>query len=256
VTHEFGCGLDGVIRSRGGDVLGILNGVDPAVWNPATDPGIAKRYQADALVGKAVCKLALQNELGLEPSAEAPLFGVVSRLTSQKGLDLVLAALPGILQRGGQLALQGNGDRMLESAFEGAARAHPRQVAVRTVYDEALAHRIIAGSDALLMPSRFEPCGLTQLYALRYGTLPVVRRVGGLVDTVVDATDEAMRNDRATGFSFEAASSMALEATVDRLLLARQQPALWQQLMRRAMAQEFSWDVAAASYMRLYAQCR
>jgi len=254
-THEFGCGLDGVIRSRGGDVLGILNGVDPAVWNPATDPGIAKRYQADALVGKAVCKLALQNELGLEASADAPLFGVVSRLTSQKGLDLVLAALPGILQRGGQLALQGNGDRMLESAFEGAARAHPKQVAVRTVYDEALAHRIIAGSDALLMPSRFEPCGLTQLYALRYGTLPVVRRVGGLVDTVVDATDEAIRNDRATGFSFEAASSMALEATVDRLLLARQQPALWQQLMRRAMAQEFSWDVAAASYMRLYSQC-
>jgi starch synthase len=255
-THEYGCGLDGVIRGRGGDVCGILNGVDPEVWNPATDAGIAKRYQADSLVGKAVCKHALQTELGLERRAEAPVFGVVSRLTSQKGLDLVLAALPGILQRGGQLALQGNGDRALEAAFEGAARAHPAQVAVRTVYDEALAHRIIAGSDALLMPSRFEPCGLTQLYALRYGTLPVVRRVGGLVDTVVDTTDETIRTDRATGFSFEPASSMALEVTVDRLLHAFGQPALWQQLMRRAMAQEFSWDVAAASYMRLYAQCR
>src|SRR6201991_4727818 len=175
-THEFGFGLDGVIRGRGADVSGVLNGVDGAVWDPATDASLAARYSADQLAGKARCKQSLQAELGLGPRPDAPVFGIVSRLTSQKGLDLLLGALPGLLKQGGQLALQGAGDPALEAAFTAAAKANPGQVAVRIGYDEAFAHRLIAGADAILVPSRFEPCGLTQLYGLRYGTVPVVRR--------------------------------------------------------------------------------
>jgi starch synthase len=251
-TAEFGFGLDGVIRGRGADVSGVLNGVDGAVWNPATDTAIAARYAPGKLAGKARCKFALQTELNLAPRADAPLFGVVSRLTSQKGLDLVLGALPGLLERGGQLALQGAGDPALEAAFVAAARANPGAVSVRIGYDEAFAHRLVAGADAILVPSRFEPCGLTQLYGLRYGTLPVVRRVGGLIDTVVDATDEAVQADRATGFSFDAATPAALDGALQRAIATYAQPARWKQLMARAMAQDFSWEGAAQKYMALY----
>ncbi len=251
-THEFGFGLDGVIRGRGADVSGVLNGVDGAVWDPSTDAGIAARYSAVQLAGKARCKQALQAELGLAPRADAPVFGVVSRLTSQKGLDLVLGALPGLLRRGGQLALQGAGDAALEAAFLAAAKAHPGEVAVRIGYDEALAHRLIAGADAILVPSRFEPCGLTQLYGLRYGTLPVVRRVGGLADTVVDASDDALQADRATGFTFDAATPAALDAALQRASTLYAQPERWRRLMARAMAQDFSWDGAAQKYVALY----
>ena len=251
-SHEFGCGLDGVIRGRGGDVSGILNGVDGAVWNPAADPSLAARYSADELAPKAACKAALQAELGLAVDAAAPLFGVVSRLTSQKGLDLVLGALPGLLQRGGQLALQGTGEPALEAAFRRAMAEHGGLVAVRIGYDEAFAHRLIAGVDAMLVPSRFEPCGLTQLYALRYGTLPVVRRVGGLADTVVDASEDALRRDAATGFVFDAPTPHALDDALARAAAAYRQPAQWRQLMLRAMAQDFSWAGSAAQYMALY----
>ncbi len=251
-THEFGCGLDGVIRGRGADVSGILNGVDGAVWNPAKDTGLPARYGASDLGGKALCKLALQQELGLAAEAGAPLFGVVSRLTAQKGLDLVLAVLPALLRSGAQLALQGKGDPVLEAAFTAAAFAHPDQVAVRIAYDEGLAHRLIGGADVIMVPSRFEPCGLTQLYGLRYGTLPLVRRVGGLADTVVDASDEAVRNGRATGFSFDAATPAALEAAIARAVKTLRQPEVWRKLMATAMAQDFSWEGAAARYMALY----
>jgi starch synthase len=253
-THEFGFGLDGVIRGRGTDVSGVLNGVDGAVWDPATDAGLSARYSAAKLSGKAGCKAALQAELGLTPRSEAPVFGVVSRLTSQKGLDLLLGALPGLLRHGGQLALQGTGDPAIEAAFVAAAQAHPGAVAVRIGYDEALAHRLIAGADVILVPSRFEPCGLTQLYGLRYGTLPVVRRVGGLADTVVDATDEAVQADRATGFSFDAATPAALDGAIQRAAVAYAKAARWKQLMLRAMAQDFSWHGAAQKYMTLYRQ--
>ena len=251
-THEFGFGLDGVIRGRGGDVTGVLNGVDGSVWDPATDAGLATRYSATQLVGKAACKRALQTELGLAPKADAPVFGLVSRLTSQKGLDLLLGALPGVLRRGGQLALQGTGDPAIEAAFVAAAQAHPDAVAVRIGYDEAFAHRLIAGADAILVPSRFEPCGLTQLYGLRYGTLPVVRRVGGLADTVVDASEEAVQADRATGFSFDAATPAALDIAIQRAITAYGDPARWKRLMLRAMAQDFSWGGAAQKYVALY----
>ena len=251
-THEFGCGLDGVIRGRGGDVSGILNGVDGAVWDPTTDGSLAARYSARDLTGKALCKQALQRELGLTVDAEAPLFGVVSRLTAQKGLDLVLTALPALLRSGAQLAVQGSGDPALEAAFTAAAAAHPGQVAVRIVYNESLAHRVIGGADVIMLPSRFEPCGLTQMYGLRYGTLPLVRRVGGLSDTVVDASDEAVRSQRATGFSFDAATPAALEAAVLRAVQAKRQSDLWHGLMRTAMAQDFSWANAARRYLALY----
>ncbi|MFT3734516.1 MAG: glycogen synthase GlgA [Rhodocyclaceae bacterium] len=251
-TPEFGCGLDGVIRSRGADVSGILNGVDYGVWNPEKDAGVAARYGATSLGGKRECRIALQKEFGLEARPDALVFGVVSRLTAQKGLDLVLGALPHLLQLGGQLVVQGSGDHALQEAFLAAAKSHPGQVAVRTAYDEALAHRVIAGCDALLVPSRFEPCGLTQLYALRYGSLPVVRRVGGLADTVVDGSEAALKADTATGFTFQDATAQSLSSALDHVFALYAKPAQWQQMQRRAMAQEFSWDVAARDYLKMY----
>ena len=257
-TEPFGCGLDGVIRARSADVSGILNGVDGAVWNPASDRLIAAPYSDRALDGKALCKTALQQELGLSVDAGAPLFAVVSRLTSQKGLDLVLDALPALLEGavagGAQLAVLGNGDPALEAAFAAAAAMNPGRVAVRLTYDEQLAHRMVAGADAMLVPSRFEPCGLTQLYALRYGTVPVVRRVGGLADTVVDADARAVQDDRATGFMFGPATPAALAQALAQAVSAWRQPALWRRLMLRGMAQNFSWDAAASQYMTLYRQ--
>ena len=252
-THEFGVGLDGVIRGRGSEVSGVLNGVDGQVWNPADDDALQAHYSPAQMAGKARCKQALQRELGLAEKPDAPLFGVVSRLTAQKGFDLVLGALPGLVQRGSQLALPGSGEPGLEAAFREAAKAQPQQVAVRIGYDEAFAHRLIAGADAILVPSRFEPCGLTQMYGLRYGTLPIVRRVGGLADTVVDATEENLRADRATGFVFDAASVSALDAALQRAAdVYTKDRATWDKLQRRAMAQDFSWRGAAMQYLELY----
>ena len=252
-THEFGVGLDGVIRGRGSEVSGVLNGVDGQVWNPADDDALQAHYSSAQMAGKARCKQALQRELGLAEKPDAPLFGVVSRLTAQKGFDLVLGALPGLVQRGSQLALQGSGEPGLEAAFREAAKAQPQQVAVRIGYDEAFAHRLIAGADAILVPSRFEPCGLTQMYGLRYGTLPIVRRVGGLADTVVDTTEENLRADRATGFVFDAASVSALDGALQRAAdVYTKDRATWDKLQRRAMAQDFSWRGAAMQYLELY----
>jgi starch synthase len=255
-TEEFGCGLDGVIRARGAAVSGILNGVDREVWNPSTDKELAARYSADSLKGKWQCKAALQKEMGLVVDPRAPLFAVVSRLTWQKGLDLLLDALPAFLEssreQGAQLVVQGNGDSVLEAAFTAAAQAHPGRVAVHLSYDEAQAHRAIAGADAMVVPSRFEPCGLTQLYALRYGTVPVVRAVGGLADTVVDATPDALASGSATGFMFGPAHAHALGHALWQAAQAYRDQALWQELVARGMAQNFSWDSAAAQYMSLY----
>ena len=184
--------------------------------------------------------------------AQAPLFAVVSRMTSQKGLDLVLGALPGMIAQGAQLALQGSGDTVLEAAFTAAAAHYRSEVAVRLGYDEAFAHQMIAGADAILVPSRFEPCGLTQLYGLRYGTVPVVRRVGGLIDTVVDAGQASTVDDHATGFQFGPASVEALDGALRRAIVRYRQRAQWQRLMLRGMAQDFSWTSAARKYLALY----
>ena len=251
-THEFGCGLDGAIRSRGGEVSGILNGIDEAIWNPATDAAIASCYDAERMAGKLACRRALQAELGLEVDDRALLLTLVSRLTSQKGLDLLLACLADLLQAGLQLALQGTGDAALEAAFRMAQQAHPGRVHVHIGYDEARAHRLIAGADAIAVPSRFEPCGLTQMYGLRYGTLPIVRRVGGLADTVVDATPQALADGAATGFCFDAATPAALALCVRRAIAMKARPAAWAGMVTTAMGQELSWDGPARQYAQLY----
>jgi len=251
-THEFGCGLDGVVRSRAADVRGIINGIDEQTWNPATDPAIATRYDVGHLENKLLCRRALQTELGLDADDAALVVTIVSRLSAQKGLDLVLSCLPELLRSGVQLVVQGTGEPALEAAFRMAQQAHPGRVHVHIGYDEARAHRLIAGADAIAVPSRFEPCGLTQMYGLRYGTLPIVRRVGGLADTVVDADEAALAAGTATGFSFGAATPAAFEACVQRALSLHRQPAIWQSLMRHAMAQELSWAGPAKDYLALY----
>lgn len=253
-TPEFGCGLDGVVRGRGADVSGILNGIDEELWNPATDPAIAHRFDAERLQGKAQCRRALQAEMGLDADPNALLLAVVSRFTPQKGLDLLLAAMPELLRAGMQFALQGTGDPALEAAFRMAQQAQPGRVRVHVGYDEGRAHRLVAGADVLAVPSRFEPCGLTQLYALRYGTLPVVRRVGGLADTVRDASPEALVAGIATGFTFEAATPAALQQALARAMALKADAAAWQRMQRQAMAQHFGWDAPAREYLALYRQ--
>ena len=241
-TPEFGCGVEGVLRTRAADLSGILNGVDYGHWDPATDAALPARFDARDLGGKAVCKAALQREFGLDARTDAPLIGIVSRLSEQKGLDLALAALPALRAEGVQLAILGSGDAPLERAFADAAAAHPGQVGVHIGYDETLAHRVIAGADLILVPSRFEPCGLTQLYGMRYGTLPLVRRVGGLADTVDDAS----------GFIFEAADSSSLIEAARRAVLTLREPARWRAMQQTAMARDHSWSAAAARYLALY----
>jgi len=250
-TPEFGCGLDGVMRDRGSDLSGILNGVDYAVWDPASAK-IASAYSVDNLDGKKVCKRALQLEFGLATGARGPLFAVVSRLTSQKGMDLLLASLPELLREGAQLIVLGTGDGDLEAGFRYAASVNPENVAVHIGYDESMSHRFMAGADVLLVPSRFEPCGLTQLYALRYGTLPLVRRVGGLADTVVDVNDENLASDSATGFVFDDAARHALGARIKDACAFYEDQNAWLQVQKRAMLQNFSWDDSALHYEELY----
>jgi starch synthase len=250
-TPEFGWGLDGVIRGRGNDVSGILNGIDDTVWNPATDASIAERYDATRLQGKWTCRCALQAALGLAVDDSALLLTVVSRLTSQKGLDLVLTALPALVRAGVQFAVQGTGEPGLEAAFRMAEQAHPGRVAVRIGYDEARAHQLIAGADVIAVPSRFEPCGLTQLYGLRYGTVPVARWVGGLADTV---REDGPRGR--TGFLFRFATPGDFEACVLRAAEFRRDASAWQGLMARGMAQDLSWAGPARDYLALYEQAR
>jgi starch synthase len=252
-TPEFGCGLEGLVQSRVGSVSGILNGVDDAVWNPAIDSALAERYSVSDLRGKEICKSALQSALGLAQDKHAPVFGIVSRLTAQKGLDLVLDALPTLLSQGAQLVVLGSGDPGLEAAFVEVAMSHPDQIAVQVGYDETLAHQIIAGADAILVPSRFEPCGLTQLYGLRYGTVPVVRNVGGLADTVFDGSSPESAEPVATGFKFGPASAQALSLALQRALKAYATPKLWKQIMLSGMAQNHSWVSSAQQYLKLCA---
>jgi starch synthase len=252
-TPAFGCGLDGLLRTRSNALTGILNGVDPRVWDPRHDPILPQAYGAeDAASGKPIAKAALQRRLGLDDGRDTPLFGVVSRLTSQKGLDLLLACLPELVADGSRLALLGSGDADLEQGFSAAAAAHNGEIAVEIGYDDALSHLIIAGADIVLVPSRFEPCGLTQLYALRYGTLPLVRRVGGLADTVVDATAISLADDTADGFAFDGDNPPALMAAVRRATSLFRERAIWQRMIRRAMTRDFSWTVAARRYAAVY----
>jgi len=247
-TPEFGCGLEGVLQERSQDLYGVINGIDYEVWNPETDPEIPKRYTAEDLEGKRISKASLREELGLrdEPGL---LIGMVTRLAAQKGIDLALAALPELLTLGCQLVLLGSGAPALEQAFAQAAERYPGRAAVRLGYDAGLARRIYAGADCFLMPSRYEPCGLGQLISLRYGTVPVVRWTGGLVDTVkeFDPTTGA-----GTGFGFEAFNPVALVGAARRAVAVHQQPERWRQLVRNGMAEDFSWEASAREYATLY----
>lgn len=248
-TAEFGHGLDALLRRRSDRLFGILNGIDTREWNPATDPHLPARFDADDLSGKRACRDALRAELGLAPDAPGPLFGVVSRLAWQKGIDLVAELAESLAHRGCQLALLGTGEPGLEARLQELAGRHPHAIAVRPTFDEALAHRIVAGSDAFLMPSRYEPCGLTQMYALRYGTAPVVRAVGGLDDTV-DELDTA--HHTGNGFKFGAATASALWATLQRVFVAHAQPHAWADMQLRGMSADLSWERSAQVYERIF----
>ena len=252
LTPALGCGMDGVLRARGDNFSGILNGIDDRLWDPATDPYLPQVYRASDISGKRVCKTALQHEFGLPIRPDTPLIGFVSRLTQQKMADVILAAVPWIAEQEAQMALVGEGDPALEAAFTQAQARHGDNLAANIGYDEPLAHRLQAGCDILLAPARFEPCGLTQLYALRYGTLPVVRRTGGLADTVVDTTAETIGDRTATGFVFEDAGMPGLVSAVGRALALYREPLTWRRLQLHAMAQDFSWDASAAQYAALY----
>lgn len=251
-TPEQGCGLDGLLRSRAGEISGILNGVDETVWNPATDAAIDSPFDAKKPAGKVRCKAALQQSLGLSLQPDAPLFGVVSRLTEQKGLHLVLKVLDELVAQGGQLVVLGTGEADLEAAFLARAAANPQAVSVRIGYDEAYAHRIFAATDVTLVPSRFEPCGLTQMYGLKYGSLPLVHGVGGLADTVVDCALEHLADGTANGFVFHAFNEHALARAVARAMALYRRPTEWRSVRQRAMQQALGWDKAAAQYLALY----
>ena len=250
-TPHGGMGMDGVLRSRGSAVHGILNGIDVTVWDPATDALIAEPFTGPRLQRRAANTQSLRQRFGLADS-DALLLGVVSRLTEQKGLDLLLEIIPALVERGVQLALLGSGDRGMEAGFTAAAHAHPGQVGVMIGYDEPVAHLIQAGANALLVPSRFEPCGLTQLCALRYGALPIVARVGGLADTVIDANEAALAAGTGTGFQFHPVTAEALLGVIDRARALWADQTAWRKLQRNAMKAEASWERPARHYADLY----
>lgn len=251
-TPAFGERLDGVLRARGDDVRGILNGIDTTAWNPAADPALPARYDRRDRAGKARCKTALQAEVDLERRADAPLLAIVSRLASQKGIDLFLDVASSLLPAtDAQVVVLGSGDPALERALGELRDRHPGRVALRIGFDDALAHRIEAGADVFLMPSRYEPCGLSQLHSLRYGTVPVVHATGGLVDTVVDY-DSA--TGRGTGFVFSPFTRDAFRGTIDRTLAVWRTPERWRAIVDQGMAADFSWDRSAERYAALYAE--
>jgi starch synthase len=251
-TPGFGQGLDDRLRRRAPELHGILNGIDTAVWDPARDPLLAARYDVVSRhQGKAVNKAALQEEMGLSGEPKTLLVGIVSRFAGQKGIDAVLAARPAWAALPVQLAVLGAGERDIERGLSALAQALPGKVAVRFGYDERLAHRIEAGADAFLMPSRFEPCGLNQMYSQRYGTVPLVRAVGGLVDTVVEASPAALAEGRATGFLFEHSDGGGVCYVLERALALHGTPD-WERLQTAGMARDFSWAWAAQAYARLY----
>jgi starch synthase len=250
-----GLGLDGLLRHRRGTLHGILNGIDTDEWNPARDKHLAKPYSATRFAAKAANKRALQREFGLPPAAGVLLVGMIGRLVTQKGIDLVLDALEGLERLPLQLALLGLGEARYEKALQAAAARYSGWFAARIGYDEATAHRVQAGADAFLMPSRFEPCGLSQLHALRYGTVPIVHRVGGLADTVVDATKASLARRRATGFAFDGERPADLVEAVERAAQLYRDAPRWRRLALTGMRQDFSWRHSAAAYRRLYQRC-
>ena len=252
-TEEFGYGLDGLLRRRQNRLRGILNGVDYDEWDPAHDSLIAHTYSLTRPAGKTACKLALQREVGLPEDRDIPLFGTITRLADQKGVDIQLGALEEMLNANLQFVLLGSGSSAYERGYAELARRFPSKVAVRVDYDEALAHRIEAACDFYLMPSRFEPSGLNQMYSLRYGAIPIVRATGGLDDSVIDLTEDATRAD---GIKFREYSARALAKAIRKALALYQQPDLLRQYRRHAMKTVFSWERALGEYLKAYELAR
>jgi len=250
-TEAFGCGLEGLLESRADDLYGVLNGIDYGVWNPETDGYIARNYSSDDMSGKQVCKKALQKETGL-PKRDVPLIGIISRLTDQKGFDLIAEVIEEIMGLDLQLVLLGTGMPKYHKMFEQIGRRYPEKMGVRLTFDNALAHRIEAGADMFLMPSRYEPCGLNQLYSLKYGTVPIVRATGGLADTIVDYTPERAEKGMANGFVFQEYSGRALLVAIKRAVATYQDRETWEKLMQTGMQQDFSWMRSAREYVTLY----
>jgi starch synthase len=251
-TRTYGYGLEGLIRHRSNNLTGIVNGVDYGVWNPGRDPFIAAQYNIRSLTDKLKNKRALQQHFELPVADTTPVFAVISRLVEQKGIDLILEIVPKLVMHRAQLIILGSGDSKLETAIQSAVKTYPQHVAAHIGYDEPLSHHIEAGADIFLMPSRFEPCGLNQIYSQRYGTVPIVRHTGGLADTVTDTTPASIEAKTATGFSFTPVTAMALLGAVERALRYYQQPQVWEQLVSTGMRQDFSWRHSAQLYIDLY----
>ncbi|MEN8178397.1 MAG: glycogen synthase GlgA [Pseudomonadota bacterium] len=252
-TTTYGSGLEGLLNFRGDDFCGILNGIDYQIWDPESDPHITTPYNADTFESKLTNKLALQREFGLPENEKIQLFGYIGRLVDQKGVDLILQVLPGIMDSGAQIVFLGSGNADLERALQKLSNKYHSRVGVRIGYDEELAHRIEAGSDCFLMPSRFEPCGLNQMYSLRYGTVPIVRNTGGLADTVIDVAAGSLANGSATGFVFDQPDGESLWHAVERAIEFYHRPDVaWQILATTGMRQDFSWEASARHYVALY----
>lgn len=252
-TPEYGCGLNGVLASRRDDLFGILNGVDMEVWNPATDPYIAERYRSNTVAqGKPVCKAYLQQRLGLPVRLDVPLYALISRLTSQKGVDLICGCAEEFIRLDVQAVFLGSGEPEYEQQLRHLSQMAPQKVSVTIGYDEVLSHQIEAGADVFLMPSRYEPCGLNQMYSLIYGTVPIVRAVGGLADSVVDVTETTLSNGTANGFSFYEYSSGALFRQICRAYGLYHDQQTWRRLMQTGMERDWSWNRSAQEYLHVY----
>ena len=251
-TVTFGFGMQGLLTSRKNNLLGILNGIDTDEWNPETDSYLAKNYSDSKIIGKKAVKKALQTQLGLTIDASAPLLGIVSRLTYQKGLDLFLPIAGSLLKQGCQLALLGSGDSELEIGFQKLVALYPAQVAVTIGYNEALSHQIMSGSDIFIMPSRFEPCGLNQFYGLRYGTPPIVANTGGLADSVTDTNDASVKNCTANGYVMPITDAKTLRITIERALKDFKDAKKWRKIQKNGMNLDLSWKHSAMAYLNAY----
>ncbi|MSP86239.1 MAG: glycogen synthase GlgA [Methylotenera sp.] len=252
-TAAFGFGLEGLLSKRGSEIKGILNGIETEEWNPETDPYLVKTYSAATLAGKKLVKNALQEKLALDIDASAPLLGVVSRLTHQKGLDMLVPIMQELVDTGCQFALLGSGETALESAFRALAVKNPSRVSVTIGYNEPLSHQVMAGCDMFIMPSRFEPCGLNQLYGLAYGTPPIVNATGGLADSVIDTNIISFKNKTANGFVMSEASSASLLSCIKQALnVFNNDASAWRQIQKNGMSQNLSWDKSALEYLAAY----
>ena len=257
-TKQYGFGMEGLLKTRTGDLTGILNGIDIKEWNPAIDTHLPKTYSDTHITGKKIVKRILQQHLGLQINADAPLLGVVSRLTNQKGLDLLPEIMPKLIKpnklhpHGCQFAILGSGDKALEAEFNALAERYPNQVSMNTGYHEHLSHNIMAGCDMFIMPSRFEPCGLNQLYGLAYGTPPIVSLTGGLADSVTDSNEVSLKNKTATGFVVKSVTSTSLLVTIERAISVWQDKKIWRKIQKNGMKRNIGWDFSAIDYLALY----